>query len=112
MLSSSKRNALAEVVIPCPFNQFLVAACNLHEVFERGYVETDAVGDAHLRVQPKLRFAGSGAHVHVHRFAGVAFVRIEEEAKALVSEHHRHALSLRRRVVAWYETNRLRGLRM
>src|SRR5574337_630243 len=90
MLSSSNRTALAEVVMPSPFDQLSVGLCHLHRLAQRPGVKAVAGGDSNLWFEPEFGLIAAGPHVHVHRLARAALVGLEEEAEALVAKRHRH----------------------
>ncbi len=97
-LSSSKRTALAEVLIPRPFDQFAVELRDLGQFTQRGGIEAGAVGHTHLRFEPQLGFGVPRAHKHVHRLARVSFIGVEEETEPLVAEDDPRAKVLGRRL--------------
>jgi hypothetical protein len=66
MLLSSNRTALAEVSMPCPFNQIAVLFDNFCELAQRSRVKAIAGRNASCRVQPELGFATIAASVHMH----------------------------------------------
>lgn len=63
---------------------------HLGQLAQRGGIETAADSHAHLSLESKLALGTAGAHMHMHGFARMALVGIEEEAKTLVTQHYRH----------------------
>jgi len=90
-LSSSKRTALAEVVIPSPFDQLTVVRRYGHQLAQGCGVEAIACSNADLWHQPKLRFMTTRPYVDMNRLARAALVRIEEKPEAFVAKNHGHA---------------------
>ncbi|KAF4531532.1 hypothetical protein B566_EDAN019555 [Ephemera danica] len=74
MLSSSKRIALAEVVMPCPFDQFPVGLGRLYQLAQGSGVKAVAGSDANLRVKPQLGFIATRSNMHVHGLARISLV--------------------------------------
>jgi hypothetical protein len=94
MLLSSKRTALAEVCMPCPFDEVAVLFDNCREFTQRTCVKAIAGRNASRRVQPEFGFAAIASavhmHMHMHRLARIAFIGLEEESESLVAKHARH----------------------
>lgn len=91
-VSSSQRTALAEMLMPRPFDFFAPAFNNSHQVRQFAARKPGAIGDGDFRAQPKLRFIVAFFDVGVNRLAGASFVREEKEPRTALSKndwHHR-----------------------
>lgn len=86
MLSSSKRTALAEVLMPRPLDQSPIALCDFHRLVQRSGIEAEAGGDPNLWFGPQFGLAAAQAHMHVQRLPRAAFIGMEEEAEPLVAD--------------------------
>ena len=89
-MSSSKRTALGEVVIPSPFYQLFVSNHDVSQLSEGTSIKTITVCQINVWSQPELGFSVRAAHMDVHRFARVAFVGIEEKPERFVAKDDWH----------------------
>ena len=88
MLLSSNRTALAEVVIPCPFDEFALLFYNRNQFAQCPCVKTIAGRHSNRRYQPELGLVALSDGVHMHWLARASFVGVEEESKPSITEHH------------------------
>jgi hypothetical protein len=76
MLSSSKRTALAEAVIPSPFDRISLGLRHLHPLAQRVGIEAVAGGDPNLWFEPQSGLTAAGTQVHVRRLRRTALVGV------------------------------------
>lgn len=88
MLSSLKATdcALTEVFIPGPFDVFNVVFDHLDKPAQGFGIKAVVVGQTH-GLNPELGIGAVLDRVNVHRLTRVAFVRIEQKAKSLVTKN-------------------------
>lgn len=88
MLSGSKRTcvALAEELIPCPFDSVFVRINDFQQLSERPSVVAIIVGHTDFRFQPEFCFQAVFLNVNMDGFTWSAFIGVEEKGKTAVAK--------------------------
>src|ERR1035437_3984777 len=89
-VSSSNRTALGEVLIPSPFNEFLVGGNDASQLPQRACVKTVTVGQVNRRREPEFCLTVRATYMDVHRLTRIALVGVKEKPETFVAEHDRH----------------------
>jgi hypothetical protein len=90
------------MVMPCLFDLGAVVLDNAAQHRERARVEAGIVRHVHLRMKPELGVGSILENVDMDGLQRVAFVRLEEEAVAIVAEDYRHSVNHDVRVAVWH----------
>jgi len=88
--------------MPSPLNHLHVLLDDASKFAQGPRIEAHAESHSYLGPEPEFRLAVGLPHMHMSRLARVSFVRVEEEAEALVAQHDRH-----RRIIGGQITNAL-----
>src|SRR5690606_13804972 len=88
-LSSSNLRDLAEMLMPCPFDERRVVLDDPRQLGQGPRVEPIAGVEADGR-NPKLCRRVAFAHMHMNALTRIAFVRVEKEPIAPLSKNDRH----------------------
>src|SRR3569832_824517 len=89
-VSSSNRNALAEMLMPASLDQLSVRSHHLDHLGQRSAIDAATAGHRDSRPQPELRLGVTLLGVDVDRLAGTAFIGEKEVPDAIIAENDGH----------------------
>jgi hypothetical protein len=95
-VSSSKRTALAEVLMPRPFDLFASRGNNPAEPRQIATGEAKTIRQCNLWPQPELRLRTGVLDMDMGRLARAAFVGIKEKPRAADTKNNRPCVKLAR----------------
>ena len=95
-VSSSKRTALAEMLMPRPFDLFASRDNNPAEPCQIATGEAKTIRQRNLWPQPELRLRTGVLDMDVGRFARAAFAGTKEKPRAADAKHNRYCVKLAR----------------
>lgn len=87
-VSSSKRTDLGEIVIPCSFNECLIAEDGIPQFTQCTRIKTIAVSKVNRWSEPEFRNPICSTHVNVHKFTGISLVGVEKETEGFVTKNN------------------------